>query len=108
MVGLDASGNNSTCSPLGKRYSLMPSTERTFSTPAGRVCANAWDVTSDAANNIAMANKANATAAAGTLLVVFILSPGGCFALRSPDSGGRFERGQAPRARVRVSTPAFA
>src|SRR5882724_3434909 len=35
MVGLDGSGNSSTFRPLGRRYSVIPSTEVTRSTPAG-------------------------------------------------------------------------
>src|SRR6185295_19658734 len=30
MVGLEASGKKSTCRPLGRRYSVMPSTAVTF------------------------------------------------------------------------------
>src|SRR6266851_1112455 len=40
-LGWDASGNSKTCSPLGSEYSVMPSTDVIFCTPAGRVCAGA-------------------------------------------------------------------
>src|ERR1017187_6543557 len=36
-LGLEVSGNNSTCSPFGYAYSVMPSTDVTFCTPDGKV-----------------------------------------------------------------------
>src|SRR5215469_57950 len=38
-LGLEGSGNNSTRNPLGKVYSVMPSTEAPFWTPGG----NTWE-----------------------------------------------------------------
>src|SRR6266404_2386217 len=38
MVDLEGSGNRSTCNPLASLYSVMPSTEVTFSMPFGRDC----------------------------------------------------------------------
>src|ERR1051326_1026105 len=41
IFGLEASGNSSTCRPLGSAYSVMPSTLVTWVTPCGRPWARA-------------------------------------------------------------------
>src|SRR5437867_4303996 len=53
--GLEESGNSSTRSPLGKLYSVMPSTEAPLRTPSGKGCAEIANDTASAWKRRSMA-----------------------------------------------------